>query len=401
MKLFEYAQLGPCLLNNRIIRSATFEGMADDQGRPLPAYRKLYQELASGGVGGIITGFVYVSPEGKAMQPGQAGLDSAEKINCYSPVTKEVHRYGSKIFLQLAHTGRQTRKEDTGFDVVGASNKKSPYFGGSPRELSTKEVYQIARRFADSAFYAQEAGFDGVQVHAAHGYLIHQFILPSINHRKDEFAIDGESGLGTKFFEVVLAEIRKRCAGDFALLVKISGGDDYFNGLTKEQFTRLIRFLDRVKVDGIEISYGTMDNALNIFRGDIPYKVIFKYNPIFKLSNWRQRPFHNMRTYLWMRRKIKPFTHAYNLEYAKIAKELTDTPIIPTGGFRRGEDMRSSLESGAADFISICRPFLCEPDLVEQLKLDENYIAKCTNCNTCAVMCDSSRPTRCYRRVKR
>lgn len=401
MKLFDYAQLGSCRLKNRIIRSATFEGMADDQGRPLPSYQNLYQELASGGVGGIITGFVYISLEGKAMQSGQAGMDNEEKIDCFLPVTKEVHRYGSKIFLQLAHTGRQTRKEDTGFDVVGASNKKSPYFGGSPRELSTKEVYDIALRFADAASYAQRAGFDGVQVHAAHGYLIHQFILPSINQRKDEFGVDGESGLGTKFLEVVLAGIRKRCGSNFALLVKVSGGDDYFRGLTKEQFARFIRFLDRVKVDGIEISYGTMDNALNIFRGEIPYKVIFKYNPIFKLSNWRRRPFHNAWTYLWMRRKIKPFTHAYNLEYAKIAKELTDIPIICTGGFRRGVDMRRSLENGDADFISICRPFLCEPDLIEKLKVDENYITKCTNCNTCAVMCDSGRPTRCYRRMGR
>jgi len=140
MKLFEPATLGTCQLKNRLIRSATFEGMADSQGRPLPEYRHLYKELASGGVGGIITGFAYVSPEGKAIQPGQVGIDREEMVDYFLPVTDEVHLYGCKIFMQLAHTGRQTRKKETGQDVWGATTKKSLYFGGSPRELSTELV---------------------------------------------------------------------------------------------------------------------------------------------------------------------------------------------------------------------------------------------------------------------
>lgn len=398
MKLFEYADLGPCRLKNRIIRSATFEGMADQQGHPLPEYGQWYQELAAGGAGGIITGFAYVSPEGKAMQPGQAGIDSAEKIACFLPITEEVHRHDCKIFMQLAHTGRQTRKEETGQDVWGVSGKKSPYFGGSPRELSTKQVYALAEQFAKAAYYAQQAGFDGVQVHAAHGYLIHQFILPSINKRNDEFGIDTNGGIGSKFLELVIKGIKKRCGSSFALLVKVSGSDDYSVPFTVRQFSSLIRFLDEQKVDGIEISYGTMDNALNIFRGDIPLKFILKHNPVFKRSSWSGRLCQNALIYGWMRLKIKPFTPVYNLDYAKTAKVLTNIPIICTGGFRRGEEMNRCLDSDYLDFISMCRPFICEPDLAEKLKLDESYSAKCTNCNVCAVMCDSGQQTRCYRR---
>jgi len=399
MKLFEPATLGPCRLKNRIIRSATFEGMADYQGRPLPQYGQLYKELASSGVGGIITGFAYISPEGKAMQLGQVAIDREEMVEYFMPITDEVHQYRCKIFMQLAHTGRQTRKKETGQDVWGATNKKSFYFEGSPRELSTEQVYSLIKRFAEAAMYAKAAGFDGVQVHAAHGYLIHQFLLPTINNRDDEFGIDAKSHIGTKFLGLVIEEIRKKCGEDFALLVKVSGSDDYFTRFSSEQFVSLIRFLDAKKVDGLEISYGTMENALNIFRGEVPLKAIFKHNLVFKTNNGIRKMLHNALIYCLMRAKLKPFTPTYNLEYAKIAKALTEIPIISVGGFRKGDEMRECLNHDFVDFISLCRPFICEPDLVEKLEQDENYSSKCVNCNLCAIMCDSDQPTRCYRRA--
>lgn len=401
MKLFEPSGIGSLELKNRVIRSATFEGMCDAEGYPLPEYLDLYKKLARNEVGGIITGFAFISPEGKAMHPGQAGMDNAEKISHFVPITEAVHEYGSKIFMQLAHTGRQTRTKETGQTVYGVSPKKSFYFGGSPQVLSTDQVYSLVHKFAEAALYAQKAGFDGVQLHAAHGYLIHQFILPSINKRGDEFGIDSDKKIGTKFLSMVIDEIRKMCGPDFALLVKVSGSDDYCNRFDTYQFESLIKFLDSKKVDGIEISYGTMDHPLNIFRGEVPLQAILKVNKIFKVSNGMIRMAFNTLIYGFMRIKLKKFTPLYNLEYAKIAKKWTDIPVICVGGFRQGEEMIGCLENGWSDFVSLCRPLICEEDFLMKLKRNQHYISKCLNCNLCAVLVDSNNQTRCYGRVKK
>jgi 2,4-dienoyl-CoA reductase-like NADH-dependent reductase (Old Yellow Enzyme family) len=397
MELFEKANIGTCELNNRIIRSATFEGMCDENGIPTEAYLSFYKELSKNQIGGIITGFTYISNEGKAMQPGQAGIYSEKLIPHFKKVSTVVHNNGSYIFMQLAHTGRQTRKKETKEDVVGVSKKRSPYFKGNPKKLNTDQVNLIIEKFGDSANFARKAGFDGIQLHAAHGYLIHQFILPELNNRHDLFGIDPNTNIGTKFIDLAIDNIRHKCGDAFPIIVKVSGSDDYARKFTGKQFINLIMFLNIKNISAIEISYGTMDYALNIFRGDMPVNLILSKNKVFKSNNTLLNQLRKIFIFPLIKKKLIPFSPMFNLDYASLAKQYSHVPIISVGGFRKRDEMEYAVKNKGIDFISLCRPFICEPDFVLKIASNANYSSKCKNCNYCAIMCDSDEVTQCYK----
>jgi 2,4-dienoyl-CoA reductase-like NADH-dependent reductase (Old Yellow Enzyme family) len=396
-ELFQPANIGNVTSINRILRSATYEGMSDNQGFPTDEYLAQYSALAKNSIGVIITGFVYISNCGKAMHPRQCGIDDDSKISAYKRVADQVHSYDSKIFMQIAHCGRQTVAKAVGGSVRGVSTKRSSYFGSIPKKLTTEETISLTQRFADAALRCKKAGFDGVQIQCAHGYLVHQFILPSVNNRKDIFGIDKKTGIGTHFLEVVIDKIREKCGSDFPLLVKISAGDDYLNNFSQGHFVQLIRFLDYKRVDAIEISYGTMDHPLSIFRGrSVPLDSILKYTPKYNTRGMLGRFLRKMILYPFVKQRLKMFTPMYNLPYAKIAKQHTKVPIICVGGFRTKQEIVEAIERKETDFVSLCRPFICEPDFVVKLMANDCYTAKCLDCNMCAVMCDSPNATRCY-----
>jgi 2,4-dienoyl-CoA reductase-like NADH-dependent reductase (Old Yellow Enzyme family) len=359
-----------------IIRSATFEGMADARGFPGPRYRRYYGML-SRHVKKMVSGFLYVSEAGRAMQPGQAGMDSAEKAAAFLPVTRAVHANGAQIIAQIAHVGRQTNRAD----AKGVSAKKSPYFGVTPQTLTTAEIDGTIEDFARAAGFAQEAGFDGVQLHCAHGYLIHQFMLRSLNDRADAY---GDRHL---FLERVIRAVRQRCGAHFPLWVKISADVD-IEPFCRDDFLALIARLDACQVDAIEVSRGTMDVALNIFRGKVPLRAILRFNPLIAPKSLLWKMVHLPLE----RAKIKGFRPAYNLAHAQCAQAHTTIPVYAVGGFRGGAEILGA----GLKHISLCRPFICEPNFLEKLTADPFYTSKCVNCNICAVMSDSVRTLRCY-----
>jgi len=371
--------------------------MCDAEGRPSPAYLGYYRKLSAQELGGLITGFAYVSRDGRAMQPGQAGMDSDDKVGLFRQVTRAVHENGCRIFLQLAHAGRQTVPAATGGRIYAPSAIRSPYFNQRPCRLTEPEVERIIDGFAAAARRARDAGFDGVQLHAAHGYLVHQFLHPACNDRKDIYGIDPALGIGTVFLQRILERIRASCGADYPLLIKVSSGDSSRRPMTETQFIQLVRFLELNRLDAIEVSFGTMDHALNIFRGQtVPLEAILNFNPRNRTKSGLRRLFWRMCVLPWLKRSFLPFTPMYNLAAAQLAKQHTSIPILSVGGFRCGAHIRSAIEELGIDFVSLCRPILCEPDFVKKLRQDADYESRCANCNRCAIMCDSGSPTHCY-----
>lgn len=391
--LFEPVELKNTTLKNRIIRSATYEGLGDPDGFPRPDLADVYSKLAQGGVGTIITGFVYVSQTGRAMHPGQCGIDSPSKTGPWKIISDKVRESypDVSLFMQIAHAGRQTKRRYTKRPVVGPSGRKCTYFREPVKTLNDTEIHGIVEEFGEAARRAREAGFDGVQVHAAHGYLIHQFLSMWTNSRRDKWAD------GNLFLENIIENIRIKCGADFPVLVKLSWADDNSPGISLENTIRTVKRLENLDVDAIEISYGTMEFALNIIRGDCPIDIIMKVNPLFN----QIPPFlHKIWKRLFLKKYLKktlPFTEDYNIDSALKIRRATRLPVFSVGGIRTADNMIGIIRKGL-DAIALCRPLICEPDLPEKLKNGKN--SECINCNLCTIHCDSTQPLRCYQKRK-
>jgi len=395
--LFTGISVGKLGLRNRLVRSATYEGAANSDGLVGDEYCNMYEELARGSVGMIITGHTFTSRSGRAMQPFQAGLDCQEKVAAYRKVTQAVHAHNTPIILQLSHAGRQSLSAMTGCRLVSSTRKASIYFRRRPRRLRNGEVRTIVNEFAIAAARAREAGFDGVQVHAAHGYLVHQFLMKHTNQLNGEFGIDNVTGIGTAFLDSVIDRMRDMCGSDYPILVKISGAMDSDARFFPERFDRLIAFLDRKRLAAIEISYGSMDYPLNIFRGDVPLNLALGHNPLFQSRSRLGRILRIVGFNFRIRPHLLPFSPMYNLMYASRAKRISDIPIISVGGFRRKSDMETAIACGNTDLIAMSRPFLREADFAAAMMRAENdHTSRCTNCNQCVAMCDAGCVTKCH-----
>ncbi len=395
--IFNSYKIGGLTLRNRIVRSATFEGAADEKGYPNSKYMTLYKSVAEKQIGMIITGFAFVSGNGRAMQWAQAGIDTSKKILSYRKITDEVHKHDVPIILQIAHSGRQTIKKVTNSKIISSTKKSSVYFRQKPSLINDSEIKEVIGQFTNAAYLAMEAGFDGVQLHAAHGYLLHQFLLPETNVLRNKYGIDKETQLGTKLLEEIFDSIKARCGTSFPVLIKISGGHNLGSNFFPDQFDNLIRFLDGKHFDAIEISYGTMDYAVNIFRGDLNLELVFKHNPIFLTDNPIKKYLMKLYINTFISPKFIDFSPAYNLRYAERAKQLTSIPVISVGGFRCKSEIENAINNKQADLVGMARPFICEPDFAEKLAAtDGDYKSRCINCNKCVFMCDSGKPTNCY-----
>jgi len=344
--LFQSAQIGSLKLPNRFIRSATWEGLATPEGGCTEELVRLMGALAEGGVGLIISSHAFVRPEGYAVR-GQLGIDRDDFIASLSRMADAVHRKGGKIVLQLAHGGVLAGTQLTGQPALAPSQTGGPE-KTRRREMSEQDIGETIKAYGEAALRARKAGFDGVQVHAAHGYLLNQFLSPWFNRRSDGYG--GSIANRARIILEILDSVRKATGRDYPVLVKMNSEDFMEGGLTREDSLQAALMIASAGADAIELSGGTLLSG--------------------KLSPSRS--------------KIDSVEQeAYFRDAAWAFRAKLNIPLALVGGIRSFEVAEGLVKEGIADFISMSRPFIREPGLVNRWKSGDHSRATCESDNRC------------------
>jgi 2,4-dienoyl-CoA reductase-like NADH-dependent reductase (Old Yellow Enzyme family) len=359
---FQPAKIKNMQLKNRFVRSATFEGMANFEGRPTQKLKELYYNLADGQVGLIVTGLTHV--DGYKNLPNIDGLpfplaiDEDRFINDWGDLIEGVHRRGSKIAMQIIHLGRQDiphLREPVAPSAIQLANS-----GIVPRELTVDEINELIEKFAQSCRRVKEAGFDAVQLHGGHGFLISNFISPYFNIRNDEYG--GCTENRARFIVRIIEKARKLVGSEFPILIKMNFDDFITGGLNKDEAIKIAKIITQAGIDAIEVTGGiSSDNPLRESAKGINAEK----------------------------------DEAYFMSYAKAMKNHVSIPAILVGGLRSPTVIDNLLINGIVDFISMARPFICEPRLIRRWKDGDVNKAKCISCNKCRENM-SKESLRCY-----
>ncbi|UCH96871.1 MAG: NADH:flavin oxidoreductase [Candidatus Aminicenantes bacterium] len=390
--LFEPIRLANLQIKNRFVCSATYEGLARETGMVTEKIVKRYHQLAKGDVGLIVTGHMYVHPHGQAFKH-QTGIHNDDMIPGLSGLAQAVHQEGGKIVFQLAHAGRQTTKAVIGQVPIGPSGKgRDPVYFVKPKRMEEEQIQEVIRSFAAAARRAVKAGADGIQLHAAHGYLINQFLSPFFNTRNDAWGGSEENRF--RFLKEIIVETKKELTEKMLLLVKLNT-HDYTprQGITPLLAKQYAQKLSGLGIDGLEISCGTpIYSFMNMCRGHVPVKELLEGLP------WWKKPV-GKRILTAMAGKYD-LQEGYNLEAAKMIKPVIGkVRLFLVGGLRRVSYMEDILEKGYADFISMSRPFIRDPFLVRKFKEGESEVVSCVSCNQCLAAVANNMPVRCYKLV--
>jgi len=344
--LFTPVRIGMVSVPNRFVRSATHDFMAGEDGSITDRNVALFSRLAEGEVGLIITGHAYVSPAGKA-GPRQIGVHEDRMVEGLSRIPRAVHHFPTRIFLQIAHAGRQTKEKICGCVPVAPSAVYEPVFKLTPRAMTNAEVKATVKDFVQGGRRAKEAGFDGVQLHVAHGYLLSSFISPHTNRRQDEY---GGSLLNRlRIVREVLHGLKSLTGPDFPVIAKLNSSDFLQQGLSVEDSIEMARVLEADGLDGLEVSGGTSEAGLG--------------------SVWKG---------------LRPLEEeGYFVDSASRIKAALNIPVFGLGGFRTFAVMERAVEQRKVDLISLSRPLIREPGLVKKFRLEEAQKSDCISCNKC------------------
>jgi 2,4-dienoyl-CoA reductase-like NADH-dependent reductase (Old Yellow Enzyme family) len=340
-KLFDKTSINQMELKNRFVRSATWEGLANPDGSCGDKVTAMIEELALGQVALIISSHAYVNPEGKGNN-GQLGMHDDSLIASYQKTVQVVQEKGSKIILQISHAGGRAISQNP----YGPSPTNIP--GYQCREITLAEIAKIIHDFKKAALRARKAGFDGIQIHAAHGFLLSQFLSPFFNKRKDYYggSIENRARIILEIVQIIRSELGNR----FVITIKINSDDFIDGGFQPEEMIQVSELLEKAGLDALEMSGGTS---------------------VGKYSSHR------------VNKDVLKGDEVYYRDAAKLFKEKINIPLILVGGIRSYEVARELIEDDFADYISLSRPLIREPYLIRRWQSGDTRRATCISCNKC------------------
>ena len=345
-RLFEESAINQLTLKNRFVRAATWEGLATAKGEVTPALVEMMVSLARGGVGLIISSHTYVSPEGQGT-PWQMGIYNDRLIAGLQELTTAVHAHGGKIVMQLTHAGLYAEVSVTGqAAMVVSDNGQFPE--KDKKVMTLEDIERMISAFASGARRALAAGFDGVEIHSGHGYFLSQFLSPIFNRRQDAYggSIENRTRIHLQICDAVRAVVGK----DYPVLIKMNSTDLVEGGLTPDDGLQAAKRFCDAGFDAIEVSGGIIRTG--------------RLSPSKPGINTESR-------------------EAYFKEYARGIKAHIKTPLILVGGLRSYPVAEKIIAEGIADYISMSRPLIREPDLINRWQKGDQRRSQCTSDNLC------------------
>ena len=335
-------------LKNRFARAATWENMATETGHLTPQLIDIYKELAKNNVALIITGYANILQEEKP-NAGMMGIYDDSFIKEYKALTDLVHGYDSKIIRQIAYGGTKTTYNLGERVIFAPSTVAEKSTGTIGKEMTIEDISQVTKAFAAAALRAKKAGFDGVEIHGAHSYLINQFLSPFYNKRNDQYG--GNLKNRSRFLREICSATRTMVGDDFPIIVKLTASDFFEGGLQFSDTLKICKMLEEMGVNALDIS------------GNIHGKA------------------QKMAGKKWDSYEINK--EGYFVNYAAEVKKRVDMPIITVGGFRSLDHIEELHSTTGIDIFSLARPLLTEPHLIRRWENGDTANTKCIRCSLC------------------
>jgi len=357
-KLFERGTIGNVNLKNRVVMTAMGVNLANSQGEATDVITKYYEERAKGGVGLIITEIARIDDEYGVGTPNQLSVTEARHIPHLERMIETIHKYGTKVFVQLHHPGRETKSQLIGGkQIVAPSPIMCKVTQEMPRELTTEECEGLVKKFIKGAVISKTAGADGVELHVAHGYLLNQFVSPYTNKRKDKYGGSFQNRM--RIVSEIITGIKYMCGQDFAVSVRISAEEYVEGGLKLEDSIKIARILESYGIDAINVSCGTYESATTIIEpGTYP-------------QGWKKH-------------------------LATEIRKNVSVPVIAVNNIKDPETANQLLESEVCDFVGIARGHLADPNWVRKAKEGKSdQIRKCIGCLNCFAELNQGRHIKC------